>query len=116
MRDRHAGHRWCHPWRVAALAALGIVATGCDWAPITRSGEEVLVARPEQVQPCRRIGETSAKTKNMVAGVNRDPVTVSQELQNLARNAAAEMKGDTIVPIGEPWWGEQRFTVYRCSP
>jgi hypothetical protein len=93
-----------------------MVLLGCDWAPLTRSGEEVLVARPEQVQPCRRIGETSAKTKNMVAGVNRDPVTVSQELQNLARNAAAEMKGDTIVPIGEPWWGEQRFTVYRCQP
>jgi hypothetical protein len=95
---------------------MGVALSGCDWAPLTRSGEEVLVARPEQVQPCRRIGETTSRTKHMVVGVNRDPVTVSQELQNLARNAAAEMKGDTIVPIGEPWWGEQRFTVYRCSP
>ncbi|MCU0972239.1 MAG: DUF4156 domain-containing protein [Gammaproteobacteria bacterium] len=116
MRETNTGNRGWSRRRAAVLAAIGVVVAGCDWAPLTRSGEEVLVARPEQVQPCRRIGETSAKTKYMVAGVNRDPVTVSQELQNLARNAAAEMKGDTIVPIGEPWWGEQRFTVYRCQP
>jgi hypothetical protein len=116
VRDTEGVNNGWNRWRAAALAAIGVALSGCDWAPLTRGGEEVLVARPEQVQPCRRIGETTSTTKYMVAGVNRDPVTVSQELQNLARNAAAGMKGDTIVPIGEPWWGEQRFTVYRCQP
>jgi hypothetical protein len=93
--------------------ALAIVA-GCEWAPLTRAGEGVTVARPEHVQTCRRVGETTAKVKSEIAGVARSADTVSEELQNLARNAAAGMNGDTVVPVGQPVWGEQRFTVHRC--
>jgi hypothetical protein len=101
----------------ARRAVLGIVVAlraGCEWAPPTREGEGATGARPEHVQTCRRIGETTAKVKSEIAGVARSADTVSEELQNLARNAAAGMNGDTVVPVGQPVWGEQRFTVYRC--
>lgn len=105
--------------RAARPAVLGIAAVllaGCEWAPLTREGEGVTVARPEHVQACRRLGETKAKVKSEIAGVARSADTVAEELQNLARNAAAGMNGDTVVPVGQPVWGEQRFTVYRCRP
>ena len=101
----------------ARRAVLGIAVAllaGCEWAPLTREGEGVTVARPEHVQTCRRVGETTAKVKSEIAGMARSADTVSEELQNLARNAAAGMNGDTVVPVGQPDWGEQRFTVYRC--
>jgi hypothetical protein len=96
------------------LAALALA--GCEWAPLTREGEGVTLARPEHVQNCRRLGEATAKVKSEVGGIARDPATVAEELGNLARNAAAGMGGDTVVPSGQPVWGEQRFTVYRCRP
>jgi hypothetical protein len=102
---------------LAHRAVLGIamaLLAGCEWAPLTREGEGVTVTRPEHVQTCRRLGETTAKVKSEIAGVARSADTVAEELQNLARNAAAGMNGDTVVPVGQPVWGEQRFTVYRC--
>jgi hypothetical protein len=100
--------------RRALLGAAMALLAGCEWAPLTRGGEGVTVARPEHVQACRRIGETTAKVKSEIAGVARSADTVTEELKNLARNAAAEMSGDTVVPVGQLVWGEQRFTVYRC--
>lgn len=102
---------------LAHRAVLGIaiaLLAGCEWAPLTREGEGVTVARPEHVQTCRRVGETTAKVKSEIAGVARSADTVAEELQNLARNAAAGMNGDTVVAVGQPVWGGQRFTVYRC--
>lgn len=47
---------------------------------------------------------------------NRDAKKVSDELADLARNEAALMRGDTIVPISEINEGRRSFGVYQCFP
>ena len=47
---------------------------------------------------------------------NRDPEKVASELADLARNEAALMRGDTIVPASEIIDGRRSFDVYQCFP
>jgi hypothetical protein len=55
-------------------------------------------------------------TKSDVAYIDRNREKVATELETLARNAAASMGGDTVVPetvVSEQ--GEQSFGIYRCG-
>jgi hypothetical protein len=49
-----------------------------------------------------------------VAGVRRGYTTVAEELATLARNSAAQLGGDTVVPTSEIVDGTQTFAVYNC--
>lgn len=97
------------------LAILAGATGGCSWVKLEPKAEDVVVAREAHVQNCRRMGQTTARTTDMVAGVPRGADTVSEELERLARNAALKAGADTIVPLDRPWWGEQRFDMYRCG-
>ena len=106
-------------WRGGAglfvLAALGLVGA-CSWVKLSPQAEDVAVARADHVQQCRRVGQTTVRTTDSVGGVPRSVDTVNEELRRLARNAAAQAGADTVVPLDKPWWGEQRFDMYRCRP
>jgi hypothetical protein len=100
----------------AVLLLAAVLAGGCSWVRLEPTAADVVVAREEHVQKCRRVGQVTVRTTDMVAGVPRGAGTVSEELERLARNAAVEADADTIVPVDKPWWGEQRFNTYRCRP
>ena len=59
---------------------------------------------------CKKLGNTSVS----VADLHRQPHIIADNLQTLARNAAAEMHGDTVVAASEVEEGKQKFNVYRC--
>jgi hypothetical protein len=95
---------------LAGLAGLG----GCSWVSLTPSGERVRVLQPEEVGACERVGKTSATTKASVIGIGRSYLDIVEELENLARNAAEGMGGDTVVAEGPVVGGTRTFGVYRC--
>lgn len=99
-----------------ALLAVAVLAGGCSWVRLEPSAAEVVVGRADQVQQCRRKGQVTVRTTDSVAGVSRGAGTVSEELERLARNAAVGAGADTVVPLDKPWWGEQKFDMYRCRP
>jgi len=109
------GRGWRGGAGLAVLAALGLVG-GCSWVKLSPQAEDVAVARADHVQQCRRVGQTTVRTTDSVGGVPRSVDTVNEELRRLARNAAAQAGADTVVPLDKPWWGEQRFDMYRCRP
>ena len=49
-----------------------------------------------------------------MAGFKRGEEKVKKELEALARNSAANMDGDTVVPITDIEDGKRTFAVYRC--
>lgn len=99
-----------------ALLLAAALSGGCSWVKLEPTAADVVVAREEHVQHCRRTGQAKVRTTDAVAGVPRGAGTVSDELERLARNAAVDADADTIVPVDKPWWGEQRFNLYRCRP
>ena len=98
----------------AAVGMLLLVLAGCTWVKTTPDGEKVRVLEPHEVTSCKRIGKTIATGKASVAGIERSQKKVAEELRTLARNSAAEIGGDTVVPAAEIEGDSQVFAVYRC--
>ena len=97
----------------AGLTAALLV-TGCAGLRLSDSGEKVRVLDPAEVSSCRELGRTNTTTTAMVMGIPRPIETVSKELRIVARNSAANMGGDTIVPLTVIENGAQTFMVYKC--
>jgi len=96
------------------LIALLLLLAGCTWVPLEPEAEGVRVATADEVADCERVGHTIVSLRDRIAGVQRSPEKVQEELQRLARNSAPELGGDTVVAVDEPEGGKQTFLVYRC--
>lgn len=98
------------------FTAIGsiLILSSCAWVQVTPQGEGVrLVQSAKAVEPCKRLGKVNAKVVSRVL-FSRDADKVAEELADLARNEAALMGGDTIIPISEIGDGRRSFAVYQC--
>jgi hypothetical protein len=92
----------------------GVMVAACTWVKPTDKGAGVRVAGADEVHACTPAGTTQVSVLDKVGVVRRGYSKVSEELITLARNSAAQLGGDTIVPISEIADGVQTFAVYRC--
>ena len=102
--------------RFVLIAALPLLATACSFVETTPAGEGVAVRTADEVRDCRQIGTVSGSVLAKIAGFPRNAQTMAAETEMLARNASAEIGGDTIVPLGAVEDGRRNFAVYRCRP
>lgn len=87
---------------------------GCALVDLTPAGAGVRLASPEAVVTCTSLGRVTADVIAKVGFLPRHPDAVQDNLNVTARNAAADMGADTIVPASEIKDGKQTFDVYRC--
>ena len=100
---------------LAGALALGCASLACTWVKLTAGGTAVRVAKEGEVSRCETKGRTHAQTTDRAWMFGRNPKTIAQELESLARNEAALMGGDTIVPASAIEAGRQTFDVYLCA-
>ncbi len=94
-------------------ASLALALSACSGITLTDAGEKVRVLDPGEVASCREKG----KTNNSVTAkfvLERPADVVAGELIMMARNSAARMGADTIVPLTVVDNGQQTFMVYKC--
>ena len=96
------------------LLPMSLLSFACTWAPLSQLGEKVRLLEPHEVATCTRKGKTTVSVKHQIAGINRNIKTVSKELSRLARNAAPDLNGDTVVVATPIKNGHQTFDVYKC--
>lgn len=104
--------------RIALAATLVLctaLAGACTWVKPTPEGESVRVAPATDVVNCARKGKVTVSLRNRVAGVERKPTKVANELATLARNEGALLGGDTVVAESPASDGRQTFGVYQCG-
>ena len=94
---------------------LGALALACTWVKLTEGGQAVRVAKQGEAAGCESKGRTHAQTTDRVVIFARRDQPIQLELESLARNEAALMGGDTIVPATSIERGRQTFDVYRCA-
>ncbi len=94
---------------IVSILTLG----GCATLKLTEAGEKVRVLDPSEVSSCREMGRTNTSITARIV-IERPVETVSKELRIIARNSAARMGGDTIVPLTVLENGNQTFNVYKC--
>jgi hypothetical protein len=96
-------------------AVFAALAAGCTWIELTDAGADVMQATRDEAAECRLVGTVTSSTQDRVL-IRRGRGKVAEELIVLARNEAATLGGNTIVPLGEPVNGRQDFEVYTCHP
>ena len=101
----------------AGLLAIGLLAGACSWVDVDEEAEAVGVVRTlDEVADCRKVGEIGSNTMSKVGFVARNDTKVAVELERLARNDAAAMGANTIVPLGPVTAeGSRRFGAYVCA-
>ena len=75
----------------------------------------VRTAWNDDVSACRDLGKVTVSVADHVGPVNRNDITVRDELQVMARNEAMTMHADTIKPLAEPVDGSQPWGAYACG-
>jgi hypothetical protein len=97
-----------------SIIATTILLSACSGLSLTHDGEKVRILEPTEVSSCRELGRTNTSVTDSVVGVERPEETIAKELRIIARNGAARMGGDTIVPLTVIEAGQQTFVVYKC--
>ncbi|MGA8259587.1 MAG: DUF4156 domain-containing protein [Arenicellales bacterium] len=108
-------HRSSATGALGAVLVLTVLLSACTWVKLTEQGKSVRVAQSTQVSGCEQLGEVSAHVLDKVAFVKRSRHKQAEELATLARNEAAGMGGNTIVPLSDIENGSRNFEVYRCQ-
>ena len=97
-----------------AIAAASLFNASCATVKLTTGGEKVRLQALNEVATCKKLGTSNASVTAKALGVPRPIETISKELAVIARNSAAKMGGDTIVPLTVIEDGQQSFVVYKC--
>jgi hypothetical protein len=90
------------------------LASGCALVDLTPAGAGVRLASREAAATCTNLGRITADVIAKVGFLPRHPDAVQDNINVTARNAAADMGADTVVPATNIVDGKQTFDVYRC--
>jgi hypothetical protein len=99
--------------RPTLLPAVLLI-SACSYVQLTDAGANVAQLGAGDVSNCTEKGAVSTQTRARVL-FSRSAGAVQEELIVLARNEAARLGANAIVPIGEPENGAQRFRAYFCE-
>jgi hypothetical protein len=95
---------------------LSIALAGCNWVVLNPEGKRVRVASSSSnVVGCEPKGEITASVRDRIAFMDREPAKVADEVEALARNEAANLGADTILPQGEVVDGGRTYSSFRCK-
>lgn len=99
---------------ILVMGGLG----GCasDLIEVRKGSEQVLLAEAKQVSNCQSKGEVIVSVLAEVGFISRSVEAVEANLLQLARNAAIDGDGDTVVRGSSPAFGKRTFAIYKCRP
>jgi hypothetical protein len=97
------------------LATVAALAGGCALVNLTEAGARVRLTTSAEVAACTSLGRITASVVHEVGFIPRHPDAVQDNVNVTARNSAAGMGGDSIVPVAPLADGKQTFDVYRCA-
>lgn len=93
-----------------------LLLAGCNWGiTMDAAAKSVRTAWTGDVSACRELGKVTVSVMDHVGPVDRNNITVRDELEVLARNEGAKMHADTIKPLSEPVDGSQAWGAYQCG-
>ncbi|WP_041521781.1 DUF4156 domain-containing protein [Gilvimarinus agarilyticus] len=96
------------------LASVCLMAS-CSWVELEEDARQVTLAAPQDITQCKQISHVTASVMDGMGPFTRSEGKMSEELATMARNEAAQLGGDTVVPSSSIVDGRQHFTVYRCQ-
>jgi uncharacterized protein DUF4156 len=99
--------------RISFLMSILLLA-GCTFVQLSDAGAGVAQLGSGDVANCESKGVVSTQTRAKVV-VSRSEEAVREELTVMARNEAAKLGANAIVPIARPEDGAQSFRAFLCE-
>lgn len=106
---RHPGPPW--RWLLLSLLAVGCSSAFIEKRPLSW---QVMVVDADKVSGCESKGGVKVGAAAYLWIVKRRDEDVEDNLLQLARNAAVDAGGDTLVKGDSPGPGTRNFSIYRC--
>ena len=103
----------------ASIALLAFSLAGCAGSELIKvrpGSDKVVLANPGQVSGCQSRGKVTVSVLAKVGFVTRSVTDIDANLLQLARNAAIDAGGDTVVKGARPKLGKRTFSIYKCRP
>jgi hypothetical protein len=98
------------------MLSLGIVTTlsACSFVSLDPQARDVSVAEDaKSLAGCKSLGNTNVSLWSK-ADTFQSRTTVEEQLDTLARNQAATMGGNTVVPHPSAEGDQRTYSVYNC--
>jgi len=95
---------------ISLTASLGL-----GFVDLTEEGSKVRQAQAEEVDSCNKVGQGSATTRSKRVFFKRRNDNVQEELVGLARNEAAKLGANTVVPDEISEDGTMKWSGYLCN-
>lgn len=102
--------------RLPLMLLVALSLSACSWGiKLNDAGRQVRTAWNGDVSGCRDLGKVTVSVMDHLGPIDRNNITVRDELEVMARNEAATMNADTVKPLGDPENGQQSWEAYRCG-
>ncbi|MBB6248839.1 DUF4156 domain-containing protein [Rhodanobacter sp. A1T4] len=102
--------------RKTLLLLVPVLLSACTYGiTLDDAAKNVRTAWGGDVSGCRDMGKVTVSVQDHIGPVDRNNITVRDELEVLARNQAAELHADTIKPLADPTDGSQPWGAYQCG-
>lgn len=102
--------------KILVLLAPLLLLSACSYGiKLDDAAKNVRTAWSGDVSACRDMGKVTVSVMDHVGPVDRNNITVRDELEVLARNEAVTMHADTVKPLAEPTDGSQAWGAYQCG-
>jgi hypothetical protein len=102
--------------RKTLLLLVPTLLSACTWGiTLDDAARNVRTVWNGDVSGCRDLGKVTVSVMDRVGPIDRNNITVRDELEVMARNQAAQMHADTIKPLAEPNDGSQPWGAYQCG-
>ncbi|GLS24920.1 DUF4156 domain-containing protein [Marinibactrum halimedae] len=100
--------------KVLMIIGVTAICSACSWVKLTPAGKGVDVRVSTSVANCKPMGDLTVSGVDNVSIYKRNLEKVESELTTQARNDAAVMGANVIVPVAKPLEGRQKFKTYQC--
>lgn len=90
---------------------------GCanELIDVRPGSQQIPLVTSDQVSQCQFKGNTTVSVLAQMGFISRSVEAINGDLLQLARNAALDAGGNTLVPGDRPELGKQTFGVYHCQ-
>ena len=100
---------------VFTVLVLSLFMVACTWVELNPKGEGVRVITASEAQGCKPVGKAHAQVLDTAAGFKRSAEKMALELETIARNTAAEIGGNAIMPTSPIQEGKRDYQVFLCG-
>ena len=99
------------------LLLLTGILSGCasHLIEVKKGSDQIVIVDADKISGCELKGKVNVSVLSKIGFITRNKEDVEANLDQLARNNALEMQGNTIVKLDSSEFGRREYSIYKCK-